>query len=105
MFRTAPLARSAVLAAAVVFALLWFGAGIAAAGETMMGAKTGDVTGEGNIDSIDAALVLQYGAGLGDQEPSEVWFAAADVNCDLAVNPIDATLILQAGAGLYNLRP
>lgn len=70
-----------------------------------MGAKTGDVTGEGVVDSIDAALVLQYGAGLGNPSPSAAWIAAGDVNCDLVVNAIDATLVLQASAGLYHLRP
>lgn len=57
----------------------------------------GDVNGDGNINAIDAALVLQFSAGLLPALPS---FDRADVNGDGSVNAIDAALILQFSAGL-----
>ncbi|MCI0855945.1 MAG: hypothetical protein J4N98_04590 [Chloroflexi bacterium] len=57
----------------------------------------GDVNGDGGINAIDAALVLQFSAGLLPALPS---FDRADVNGDGSVNAIDAALILQFSAGL-----
>ena len=57
----------------------------------------GDVNGDGSINAIDAALVLQFSAGLLPALPS---FDRADVNGDGSVNAIDAALILQFSAGL-----
>jgi alpha-tubulin suppressor-like RCC1 family protein len=58
---------------------------------------TGDVNGDGRVNAIDAALVLQYSAGL-------IVFPgpSADVNHDGYVNAIDAALILQYVAGLLS---
>ncbi len=57
----------------------------------------GDVNGDGVINPIDAALVLQFGAGMLPALPS---FERGDVNQDGTVNAIDAALILQFSAGL-----
>ncbi len=57
----------------------------------------GDVNGDGLINAIDAALVLQFSAGLLPALPS---FDRSDVNLDGSVNAIDAALILQVTAGL-----
>ena len=57
---------------------------------------------DGNVNSIDAALVLQYGAGL---IASLVCQDAADVNGDGSINAIDAALILQFTGGLVDSLP
>ena len=62
----------------------------------------GDASCDGNINSIDAALVLQHGAGLLGSIACEV---AADANQDGSLNSIDAALILQYGAGLLDQLP
>ncbi len=57
----------------------------------------GDVNCSGNVDSIDALLVLQYAAGM----PVLVCEQShSDVNWDGAVNALDAALILQVEAGV-----
>lgn len=56
--------------------------------------KLGDVNADGEINSIDAALVLKYSAGMADLPEN------ADVNYDSSVNSIDASLILKYSAGL-----
>lgn len=61
----------------------------------------GDVNKDGNVNSIDSALVLQAGAGLTTlQHPGN-----ADTNRDGSVNAVDATLILQKVAGLIPSLP
>jgi len=62
----------------------------------------GDVNCDGNVDSIDAALVLQLVAGLVETLPCE---ENADANADGANNAIDAALILQFNAGLIETLP
>ncbi len=57
----------------------------------------GDVNGDGTINAIDAALVLQFGAGLLPALPS---IDRGDVNGNGVVDAIDAALILQFSAGL-----
>lgn len=57
----------------------------------------GDVNGDGRIDPIDAALVLQFTAGM---LPALPIFERGDVNGDGTINAIDAALILQFTAGL-----
>lgn len=57
----------------------------------------GDVNGDGIVNPIDAALVLQFSAGMLPMLPS---FERGDVNQDGTVNAIDAALILQFAAGL-----
>ncbi len=57
----------------------------------------GDVNGDGTINSIDAALILQFSAGLFPTLPN---FDQADANNDGSVNAVDAALILQFIAGL-----
>ncbi len=57
----------------------------------------GDVNGDGLINPIDAALVLQFSAEMLTALSS---FDRADVNHDGMVNAVDAALILQFVAGL-----
>ena len=59
----------------------------------------GDVNGNGSIDSIDAALVLQFVADFIDSVSN------ADVNEDSEIDSIDAALILQFGAALITRLP
>jgi serine protease len=63
-------------------------------------ALTGDANKDGEVDAIDAALVLQHTAGL---LPSIN--AGADANHSGGVDAIDAALILQLVAGLLDELP
>jgi hypothetical protein len=64
------------------------------------GGAIGDANGDGAVNSIDAALVLQFSAGL-----TSTIRPTADANQDDQVNAIDATLILQFVAGLLSHLP
>ena len=59
----------------------------------------GDVNCDGNVSSLDAALVLQYAAAIIDTLPCP---DAADVDADGDIDAIDSLLILQYSAGLIN---
>jgi hypothetical protein len=61
--------------------------------------RPGDVNCDGEVDSIDAALILQYGAGLIGSLPCQ---QNGDVNGDGSVDAIDAALVLQFVAGLID---
>jgi hypothetical protein len=61
-----------------------------------------DVNCNGDVNSIDASLVLQLGAGLVALLPCD---ALADANQDGRTNAIDASLILQYSAGLIDSLP
>ena len=63
---------------------------------------TGDISCDGNVNSIDAALALQFGAGLLSSLACE---AAGDVNEDGAIDALDAALILQFAASLLSELP
>ena len=62
----------------------------------------GDVSCDGTVNSIDAALLLQFGAGLVSSLACQ---ANADVNGDGMITSIDATLVLQFSAGLIPTLP
>lgn len=62
----------------------------------------GDANCNGDVDAIDAALMLQFSAGLLGQLQCA---AGADVNGDGRVDAIDAALVLQYGAGLLAQLP
>ena len=62
--------------------------------------RYGDANKDGNVNSIDAALVLQYSAGLLTSVN-----ANADASNNGQINAIDATLILQYVAGLIHTLP
>lgn len=61
----------------------------------------GDVNADGDVDNLDAALVLQYDAGLKDFTEAEK--KAADVNNDGEVDNLDAAIILQHDAGIETI--
>ncbi len=58
---------------------------------------SGDASCDGDVNSIDAALILQLNANLLGSIPCG---EAADVNGDGASNSVDAALVLQFSAGL-----
>jgi len=62
----------------------------------------GDGDCSGDVDSIDAALILQLAAGLFSGLPCA---DAADVNGDGEIDAIDAALVLQFVAGLLDELP
>ena len=62
----------------------------------------GDVDCDGDVDSVDAQLVLQYEADLISSLPCQL---NGDVNVDGTINSIDAALILQYHAGLIDDLP
>jgi len=62
----------------------------------------GDTNCSGDVNSIDATLILQLVAGLLDALNCE---DAADVNQSGDVNSIDATIVLQFVAGLLDALP
>ena len=67
---------------------------------TFMGGQCGvlgDASCDGEVNSLDAALVLQFGAGLISSVPCA---QDADVNRSGNIDSLDAALILQCGAGL-----
>ena len=64
--------------------------------------QRGDVNGDGEVNSVDAALILQLNAGLIASLPCQ---EAADVNGDGAVTSEDAALILQFTAGFIESFP
>jgi len=55
---------------------------------------TGDVNGDGTVNTVDARLILQFIVGKNPLPDSDA-FVRADVNGDGIVNTIDARLILQ----------
>jgi hypothetical protein len=57
----------------------------------------GDVNGDGEVNTIDAALIMQSVAGFIAQPPNQ---SVADVNDDGRIDSVDAALILQYDAGL-----
>lgn len=61
-----------------------------------------DANCDGDIDSIDASLILQLEAGLIDSFACEVHL---DMNFDGSINSIDATILLQWIAGLLGPPP
>ena len=65
-------------------------------------AVTGDADCSGDVNSVDAALILQLAAGLLTGLPCP---AGADANEDGRIDPIDAALVLQFVAGLLDELP
>ncbi len=63
--------------------------------------KPGDANGNGEVDNIDALIVLQYAVGL--VQEGEYDFSACDLNGDGDVDNIDALMILQIAVGLLKL--
>jgi hypothetical protein len=60
------------------------------------------VNGDGRVNAVDSALILQLVAGLIDDLP---YMNNADVNLDGFVNAIDSALILQFTAGIIPTLP
>lgn len=59
-------------------------------------ADKGDVNGDGEVNNVDAALILKYDAGIIDDVEN------ADVNGDGEANNVDAALILKYDAGIID---
>lgn len=66
-------------------------------------AKTGDINGDGKIDTTDARLALQY--AVGKITLTEAQQAVGDVNGDSKVDTTDARLILQKAVGKIDTFP
>ncbi len=60
----------------------------------------GDVNGDGNVDNLDAAMILKYDAGIIELD-SRAWIAS-DVNRDGSADNLDAAMILKYDAGLIS---
>lgn len=60
------------------------------------------MNGDGRVNAVDSALILQLVAGLIDDLPYE---NNADVNLDGEINPVDSALILQFTANLIPTLP
>ncbi len=58
----------------------------------------GDVNCDGEVDNLDAAIVLRYDAGIMDFTDDQ--FKRGDYNSDGEVNNVDAAMILRYDAGL-----
>lgn len=58
----------------------------------------GDANEDGNVDSIDALLILRFALALVD--PSSLNLANADVNGDGDVDSVDALTVLRMTMGL-----
>lgn len=63
----------------------------------------GDANGDGEVNNVDAMLVLQYTVGLKDAE--DLLFELCDVSADGKVNNVDAMMILQRAVGLVSAFP
>ena len=63
----------------------------------------GDVNDDGEINSMDATLILKYDAGTGTLTNDQL--KAADVSGDGEVDSADATLILKFDSGLITEFP
>lgn len=61
-------------------------------------AVAGDLNGDGNVDTLDAAIILKADAGL--VALNELQSIAGDISGDGEANGIDAALILKIAAGL-----
>lgn len=62
---------------------------------------TGDVNGDGDVNILDALLIVQYYVGL----PVQIDEDEADVNCDGYIDIVDALLIAQYYVGLIDSFP
>ena len=82
------------MTAVVAAALLW--PSFSSASPALTTSLLGDVNCDKNINSVDAALILQFDAGL----VASLACQDADVNGDGTINAIDAALVLQLDAGL-----
>jgi hypothetical protein len=65
--------------------------------------ETGDVNGDGKVDSTDARLTLQY--FVGSVGANDLLTASADVNGDGKIDSTDARLILQFFVGSITAFP
>lgn len=68
--------------------------------DTLTVAVAGDLNGDGNANSVDAALILKASGGLASL--TELETIAGDVNGDGDTNSIDAAYILKKAAGLVD---
>lgn len=70
-------------------------------GKTYTAVVKGDVTGTGEIDTVDAARVLK--AAAGKYKLTGAYLKAADVSGDGTIDTVDAARVLKAAAGKYDL--
>jgi hypothetical protein len=89
--------RRAVALAVILAVMAWPPAAGGQVGAGISGSPLlGDVNCDGDINSVDAAVVLQYDAGLIAVLKCDV----GDANADRRTDSVDAALILQFDAGL-----
>lgn len=90
-------------ASALALAAVLFASGLVAVPNAGAGVTPhcGDASGDGIVNSIDAAIVLQYIAGLATPNVPD---AQLDPDGNNRVDARDVALILQAAAHYYHVR-
>lgn len=65
-----------------------------------VGSDIGDVNGDGNVDNMDASIILRYDAGIIELTGSQL--KSGDVNGSGTTDNVDAARILQYDAGIID---
>ena len=63
----------------------------------------GDLDGDGNVNTTDAATAAQVGAGYQDLEGGDLFLTAGDIDLSGDITSSDAAAIAQAAAGVVDI--